>query len=189
MHIRTHRCGTVTSSAGLANWLMYTFLASQQLIGFPLTAAGRPNPPQSQIGSAPASLPIKIEALCSLYSKYEVCHPVVEKSRISANFPTEYLQLYATNIEGIDIYDARRIEFSYILGTASTIIFGPYGLLGFLAMRKVGDVDFGVRYRDGSKKRTAFIRFKNNASVAKFGEAIKPLLMEIQAKQPPEGKL
>lgn len=189
MHTRTHRFGTVHSNAGIAIWLTYAFLTGQQIIGFPLAAIGRPVLPQSQAGSTPASLPIKVEALCSLYSKYEVCHPVVDKSRISGNFPTEYLQLDASDIEGIDIYDARRIEFNYVLGTASTIIFGPYGLLGFLAMRKVGDVDFGIRYRDGSKKRTAFIRFKNNASVAKFGEAIKPLLMEIQAKQPPEGKL
>lgn len=129
------------------------------------------------------SLPMRIEALCSLYSKYEVCHPIVSANKISANFPTEFLLLNAEDILEVNIYDARRTEFNYILGSASTLIFGPYGLLGFLAMRRIGDVDFGFTYREGGKKRTAFIRFKNNSSVEKFSNALKPLLRAIDAQR------
>jgi len=141
------------------------------------------NTPPVPSSSASESLPLRIEALCSLYSKYEVCHPVVKEKSISANFPTEFLQLSAEDIIEVNIYDARRTEFNYILGSASTIIFGPYGLLGLLAMRRIGDVDFGFTYRDGAKKRTAFIRFKNNRSVERFGNAIKPLLKAIDAQR------
>lgn len=127
--------------------------------------------------------PFKIEALCSLYSKYEVCHPKVTSTSISANFPTEYLSLSSSDIISIDIYDARRREMNYVLGTASTIIFGPYGLIGFLATRKVGDVDFGIRYRENKRVRTAFIRFKNNNSLTSFSKAIEPLLRSVAENQ------
>jgi hypothetical protein len=136
--------------------------------------------------SKDGTLPMRIEALCSLYSKYEVCHPVINEAKISANFPTEFLELNVEDIEAINIYDARRTEFNYILGSASTIIFGPYGLLGFLAMRRIGDVDFGFSYREGSKRKTAFIRFKNNRSVEKFANAIKPLVKAVEARQNPK---
>jgi hypothetical protein len=127
--------------------------------------------------------PFKIEALCSMYSQYEVCHPNVTPTSISANFPTEYLSLSSSDIVSIDIYDARRREMNYVLGTASTIIFGPYGLIGFLATRKVGDVDFGIRYRENKRVRTAFIRFKNNSSLTSFGKAIEPLLRNVADNQ------
>ena len=119
---------------------------------------------------------VRIEALCSLYSKYEVCHPSVTPSSVSANFPTEYLQFNPDNLISITVYDSRRREANYALGLASTIILGPYGLPAFLLQRRVGDVDFGFKYRDGSKSRTAFIRFKNNNSIMIFSEALKPLL-------------
>jgi hypothetical protein len=122
------------------------------------------------------SYPFKIEALCSLYSKYEVCHPVLTEGSISANFPTEFLRLTAKDITAIAIYDSRRRETNYVVGAASTILFGPYGLIGFLATRNVGDVDFGFTYIDSGRKRTAYIRFKNNNSTAAFGEALKPLV-------------
>lgn len=121
------------------------------------------------------SYPFKIEALCSLYSKYEVCHPVLTEDSISANFPTEFLSLTAKDITSISIYDSRRRETNYVVGAASTILFGPYGLIGFLSTRNVGDVDFGISYLDSGRKRTAFVRFKNNSSILAFGEALKPL--------------
>lgn len=136
--------------------------------------------PSPAVKSEPIiTYPFKIEALCSLYSKYEVCHPKVTSTSISANFPTEYLSLSSSDIVSIDIYDARRREMNYVLGTASTIIFGPYGLIGFLATRKVGDVDFGIRYRENNRIRTAFIRFKNNNSLTSFGKAIEPLVKSV----------
>lgn len=129
------------------------------------------------------TLPLRVEALCSLYSKYEVCHPTIKATQISANFPTDFIQLNVEDIVAINIYDARRTEFNYILGSASTLIFGPYGLLGLLAMRRIGDVDFGFTYMEDGKKRTAFIRFKNNNSVEKFANAIKPFLKAVDAFQ------
>lgn len=122
---------------------------------------------------------VRIEALCSLYTKYEVCHTSVTPSSVSANFPTEYLQFNPDNLMSITIYDSRRREPNYALGLASTVILGPYGLPAFLLQRRVGDVDFGFKYRDGSKSRTAFIRFKNNRSIKTFGEAIKPFLHKL----------
>jgi len=127
--------------------------------------------------------PFRIEALCSLYSKYEVCHPVLTEDSISANFPTEFLKLTAKDIKSIAIYDSRRREINYVVGTASTILFGPYGLIGFLATRNVGDVDFGFTYFDGGRKRTAFVRFKNNNSTMAFGEALKPLVQLLDKSQ------
>ena len=130
-----------------------------------------------------AGPPLRMEALCSLYSKYEVCHPTVTATQISANFPTDFVQLNVEDIVAINIYDARRTEFNYIIGSASTLIFGPYGLLNLLAMRRIGDVDFGFTYLENGKKRTAFIRFKNNNSVEKFANAMKPFLKAVDAYQ------
>jgi hypothetical protein len=162
-------------------------LATAAALSSPLAlqsrAAERGQQPISIVQQTPRP-PIRIEALCALYSKYEVCHPVVSETKMSANFPTEFLVLNAEDILEVNIYDARRTEFNYLLGSASTLVFGPYGLLGFLAMRRIGDVDFGFTYREGGKKRTAFIRFKNNSSVERFGNAIKPLLKAIDAKRP-----
>ena len=139
---------------------------------------------RSSIPSSEDSIryPFKIEALCSLYSKYEVCHPVITPTKISSYFPTEFISLTADEIISIDVYDSRRREMNYLLGTASTIIFGPYGLIGFLTTKKVGDVDFGIRYKDGQRIRTAFIRFKNNQSLSRFGMAIEPLLKSISGR-------
>ena len=129
------------------------------------------------------SYPFRIEALCSLYSKYEVCHPILTESSISANFPTEFLELTSKDIKSIVIYDSRRKETNYVVGAASTILFGPYGLIGFLATRNVGDVDFGFAYFDNGRKRTAYVRFKNNNSTKAFGEALKPLVQLLDKSQ------
>jgi hypothetical protein len=129
------------------------------------------------------ALPLRMEALCALYSKYEVCHPTIKATQISANFPTDFVQLNVEDIVAINIYDARRTEFNYIIGSASTLIFGPYGLLNLLAMKRIGDVDFGFTYLENGKRRTAFIRFKNNNSVEKFANAIKPFLKAVDAYQ------
>lgn len=162
-------------------------LATAAALSSPLAlqsiAAEREQQPISIVQQT-ARPPIQVEALCALYSKYEVCHPVVSETKVSANFPTEFLVLNSNNILEVNVYDARRTEFNYLLGSASTLVFGPYGLLGFLAMRRIGDVDFGFTYREGGKKREAFIRFKNNSSVEKFSNAIMPLLEAIDAKRP-----
>ena len=98
------------------------------------------------------SYPLKIEALCSLYSQYETCHPVVNMNSISANFPTEYLVLKSEDIVSIDYLERK------------------------------GDHDFAIKFRDNSKTRTAFIRFKNTNSIFRFSEAIKPLQNSITAR-------
>ena len=126
------------------------------------------------------SYPFRIEALCSLYSKYEVCHPVLTESSFSANFPTEFLRLTAKDITSITIYDSRRREINYLAGATSTVLLGPYGLIGFLATRNVGDIDFGFTYFDNGRKRTAYVRFKNNNSTTAFGEALQPLIKSLE---------
>jgi len=98
------------------------------------------------------SYPLKIEALCSLYSQYETCHPVVSMNSISANFPTEYLVLKSEDIVSIDYLERK------------------------------GDHDFAIKFRDNSKTRAAFIRFKNTNSIFRFSEAIKPLQNSITAR-------
>lgn len=166
--------------------ILRSFMASAVLLQLIVTPAVLANEKVEKNMRPPSDdpvLPLRMEALCSLYSKYEVCHPVIKSNQISANFPTDYVQLDAENTVSVNIYDARRTEFNYILGSASTLIFGPYGLMGFLAMRRIGDVDFGFTYLENGKKRTAFIRFKNNSSVERFSNAIKPFLKAMQAYQ------
>ena len=98
------------------------------------------------------SYPLRIEALCSLYSQYETCHPVVTINSISANFPTEYLVLNSVDIVAIDYLERK------------------------------GDHDFAIKYREDGKTRTAFIRFKNSNSIFRFSEAIKPLQNTINVR-------
>ena len=89
--------------------------------------------------------PFKIEALCSLYSQYEVCNPTITQDKISANFPTEFLELDAANLISIEYLEQK------------------------------GDRDFLLKYRENGKHRTAMIRFRNDYSLEQFTNAIAPL--------------
>ena len=92
---------------------------------------------------------LKIEALCTIANKYEVCHPQISKDRLIINFPTELVVINRDDIESIKVYDSRKREI---------IRFG----------QKVGDVDFAISFDDGFGVRTGFVRFKNNKSAERF---------------------
>jgi hypothetical protein len=116
-------------------------------------------------------------ALCSMYTEYYDCNVNISKASVAANFPTGYHIFNSENVIEVRLYDARRKEPYYALGIATTIILGPIGLLGFLASKSVGDVDYGFTFRDEQRLKTAFIRFKNNQVSAEFAESLKPFLL------------
>ena len=114
------------------------------------------------------------QAICSYYSRYEPCTVTVSESAINANLPSEYLDVDESNFLDIKIYKDLGKETNYVLGTATTILFGPIGLIGFLAQKNYGTVDFGVEFKnERNKKRTAFIRFINLRAADNFGKDLK----------------
>lgn len=125
------------------------------------------------------------KAICSYYTRYEPCRVTVTPSLVEANLPTDFLSVDSSNYLDTKIYDDTGRESNHAIGTATTILLGPIGLLGFLATKRSGTVDFGVEFRDErGKKRTAFIRFVNMRAAEDFGNDLKSFLksMERDAK-------
>lgn len=120
-------------------------------------------------------------AICSYYSRYEPCTVVVGPNRVEANLPNDFLSVDKENYINTQIYDDTGRESNHAIGAATTILFGPIGLLGFLATKRAGTVDFGFEFRnDEGKKRTAFIRFVNMRAADRFGDDLKSFLKTMQ---------
>jgi hypothetical protein len=119
-------------------------------------------------------------AVCSYYSRYEPCTVSITESTVQANLPTDYLDLEPATTKEVNIYRDTGKESNLIVGSASTIIFGPIGLLGFLMQKKVGTVDFGFKFVQSGRNRTAFIRFVNLRVAEQFAEELKPFLMKLK---------
>lgn len=119
-------------------------------------------------------------AICSYYTRYEPCTVSISGSTVQANLPTDYLDLEPSTTKEVNIYRDVGKESNFIVGTASTIIFGPIGLLGFLVQKKVATVDFGFKFLQGGRSRTAFIRFVNLSVAERFANELKPFLLGMQ---------
>jgi len=120
------------------------------------------------------------QAICSYYSRYEPCTVTVTRDSISANLPTDYLEVDESNLADIKIYKDLGKESNYVFGAATTVLFGPLGLMGFLAQKNYGTIDFGVEFtNERGKKKTAYVRFVNLSAADDFGKDLKPLLEKI----------
>lgn len=126
---------------------------------------------------APIARAASHRAICSYYTRYEPCTVVIGPAQLEANLPTDFLSIDKTNYVDTKIYDDTGRESNHLIGAATTILFGPIGLLGFLATKKAGTVDFGIEFRDDrGKKRTAFIRFVNMKAADSFGKDFRSFL-------------
>ena len=112
----------------------------------------------ANMGDSTQGSALKIEALCTIANKYEVCHPQIRKDKLIINFPTELVVINREDIESIKVYDSRKRE-----------------LIRF--NQKVGDVDFAISFDDGYGIRTGFVRFKNNKSAARFNNYLNLLVL------------
>jgi len=112
----------------------------------------------ANMGDSTQGSALKIEALCTIANKYEVCHPQIRKDKLIINFPTELVIINRDDIEYIKVYDSRKREI-------------------FKFNQKVGDVDFAISFDDGYGVRTGFIRFKNNKSAERFNNYLNTLIL------------
>ena len=118
------------------------------------------------------------KAICSFYTDYHPCRVTISETHIEANLPTDYLYVDATNFLDLKVYEDLGKSSNLVVGTVSTLLLGPVGLLGFLVKKKSGTIDYGVSFKnDRGRKKTAFIRFKNMKAAAKLGEEL-PVLLE-----------
>lgn len=133
--------------------------------------------------SSGASLAKTHQAICSFYTRYEPCTVTIGRDYINANLPTDFLEVTPENYININIYKDIGKESNYVLGTATTILFGPVGLLGFLAQKNYGTIDYGVEFKnDRGKKKTAFIRFVNLRAADDFGKDLTTFLKNMPNK-------
>ncbi len=120
------------------------------------------------------------KAICSFYSDYQPCKVIVTDKHIESNLPTDYLYVDNSNFVDLKIYEDLGKTSNLIVGTASTLLLGPVGLLGFLVTKKSGTIDYGFTFKNHKgNKKTAFIRFKNMKAAGKLGEEVSILLKNI----------
>ena len=120
------------------------------------------------------------KALCSFYSSYQPCEIKISNTHIEANLPTDYLYVDESNFLDLKVYEDLSNSSNLIVGTVTTLALGPIGLLGFLAKKKSGTVDYGVSFEnDRGIKKTAFIRFVNMKAAANMAEELPSLLNNI----------
>ena len=75
------------------------------------------------------------------------------------------------------VYDDLHKSSNLVVGTVTTLLLGPIGLLGFLATKTSGTIDYAIKFKsDDGRRRTALIRFKNLKVAGKFGEEISAML-------------
>ena len=131
-------------------------------------------------GLAPPAKAESHRAICSYYTRYEPCTVVISPELLEANLPTDFLSINQANYVDTKIYDDTGRGSNHVIGAATTILFGPIGLLGFLATKKSGTVDFGIEFRDEKgKQRTAFIRFVNMKAADSFGNDFRSFLRTV----------
>ena len=111
------------------------------------------------------------KATCSFYTDYHPCRVTISDTHIEANLPTDYLYVDETNFLDLKVYEDLGTSSNIVVGTVSTLLLGPVGLLGFLVRKKSGTIDYGISFENNrGRKKTAFIRFKNMKAAAKLGE-------------------
>ena len=124
------------------------------------------------------------KAICSYYSSYAPCSVTISTTHIESNLPTDYLYVDKDNFLDLKVYEDLGKSSNIVVGTVSTLLLGPIGLLGFLVKKKSGTIDYGISFKgEGGRKRTAFIRFKNMKAAAAMGEELPELLKNISIKE------
>ena len=102
------------------------------------------------------------KAICAYYSSYSPCRVTISTTHIESNLPTDYLYVDKDNFLDLKVYEDLGKSSNIVVGTVSTLLLGPVGLLGFLIKKKSGTIDYGISFKgERGRKKTAFIRFKN----------------------------
>ena len=124
------------------------------------------------------------QAICAYYSGYSPCRVTISNTHIESNLPTDYLYVDKDNFLDLKVYEDLGKSSNLVVGTVSTLLLGPVGLLGFLVKKKSGTIDYGISFKgERGRKRTAFIRFKNMKAAAAMGEELPELLRNISIKE------
>ena len=119
-------------------------------------------------------------AICSYYSEYTPCNVKINNGTVTANLPNDLLLLNKHNFLDLVIYEDLHKSSNIVVGTVTTLLLGPIGLLGFLATKKSGTIDYAFKFKsDDGRRRTALIRFKNLKVAGKFGQEISSMLPEL----------
>ena len=124
------------------------------------------------------------QAICAYYSGYSPCRVTISSAHIESNLPTDYLYVNKDNFLDLKVYEDLGKSSNIVVGTVSTLLLGPIGLLGFLVKKKSGTIDYAVSFEgDRGRTKTAFIRFKNMKAAAAMGEELPELLKNISNKE------
>ena len=124
------------------------------------------------------------QAVCSFYTNYQPCRVTISKTHIEGNLPTDYLYVDKTNFLDLNVYEDLSKSSNIVVGTVTTLLLGPIGLLGFLVKKKSGTVDYGISFEnDRGRKKTAFIRFKNMKAAGEMAKELPTLLNNIAGDQ------
>ena len=124
------------------------------------------------------------QAICAYYSGYSPCRVTISNTHIESNLPTDYLYVDKDNFLDLKVYEDLGKSSNLVVGTVSTLLLGPVGLLGFLVKKKSGTIDYAVSFKgDRGRTKTAFIRFKNMKAAAAMGEELPELLKNISNKE------
>ena len=125
------------------------------------------------------------DAVCSYYSDYHPCDVKLSGDTIKANLPTDFLLVDKTNFLDLVVYEDLHKSSNLIVGTVTTLLLGPFGLLGFLATKTTGTIDYAIKFKsDEGRRRTALIRFKNMKVAGKFAEEISAMLPNLTESDP-----
>ena len=124
------------------------------------------------------------QAVCSFYTNYQPCRVTISNTHIEANLPTDYLYVDESNFLDLIVYEDLYKTSNLVVGTVTTLILGPIGLLGFLVKKKSGTVDYGISFEnDRGRKKTAFIRFKNMKAAGEMAKELPALLQNISGEE------
>ena len=129
------------------------------------------------------------KAICAYYSDYHPCRVVISSTHLESNLPTDYLYVDENNFLDLKVYEDLGKSSNLVVGTVSTLLLGPVGLLGFLVTKKSGTIDYGISFKnERGRTKTAFIRFKNMKAAALMGKELPMLLGNIseEGKKNPE---
>jgi len=124
------------------------------------------------------------QAECSFYTNYQPCRITISNTHIEGNLPTDYLYVDESNFLDLKVYEDLYKSSNLVVGTVTTLMLGPIGLLGFLVKKKSGTVDYGVSFEnDRGRKKTAFIRFKNMKAAGEMAKELPALLNNIAGEE------
>ena len=120
------------------------------------------------------------DAICSYYSEYHPCDVKLSSDTIKANLPTDFLLFNNSDFLDLVVYGDLHKSSNLIVGTAATLLLGPFGLLGYLETKTSSTIDFTIKFKSNNgRRRTALIRFKNLKVAGKLGGEISVILPKL----------